>query len=74
MATHSSIHAWRILWIEEPGRLQSIESHRVGPDLATEHIRMQTIHMLLLLSESPFLSITKQHLLIVQRLRANSSL
>ena len=24
MATHSSIVAWRILWTEEPGRLQSI--------------------------------------------------
>ena len=25
MATHSSILAWRILWTEEPGRLQSME-------------------------------------------------
>ena len=25
MAAHSSIHAWRILWTEEPGGLQSIE-------------------------------------------------
>jgi len=30
MATHSSIPAWRIPWTEEPGRLQSIGSHRVG--------------------------------------------
>ena len=30
MATHSSILAWRILWTEEPGRLQSIESQRAG--------------------------------------------
>ena len=29
MATHSSILAWRIEWTEEPGRLQSIRSHRV---------------------------------------------
>ena len=29
MATHSSILAWRILWTEEPGRLQSIGSQRV---------------------------------------------
>ena len=29
MATHSSILAWRITWTEEPGRLRSIESHRV---------------------------------------------
>ena len=26
MATHSSILAWRILWTEEPVRLQSMES------------------------------------------------
>ena len=26
MATHSSILAWRIPWIEEPGRLQSMGS------------------------------------------------
>ena len=32
MATHSSILAWRILWTEEPGRLQSIESQRVRRD------------------------------------------
>ena len=28
--THSSILAWRIPWTEEPGRLQSIGSQRVG--------------------------------------------
>ena len=32
MATHSSILAWRIPWTEEPGRLQSTGSHRVGHD------------------------------------------
>ena len=26
MTTHSSILAWRVLWAEEPGRLQSVES------------------------------------------------
>ena len=30
MATHSSILAWRIQWTEEPGRLQSMGSQRVG--------------------------------------------
>ena len=30
MATHSSILAWTIPWIEEPGGLQSIELQRVG--------------------------------------------
>ena len=32
MATHSSIIAWRIPWIEEPGRLQSMASQSVGHD------------------------------------------
>ena len=30
MATHSRILAWRIPWTEEPGRLQSMGSQRVG--------------------------------------------
>ena len=30
MATHSGILAWRIPWTEEPGRLQSMGSQRVG--------------------------------------------
>ena len=30
MATHSSTLAWKIPWMEEPGRLQSIGSQRVG--------------------------------------------
>ena len=29
-ATHSSILAWEIPWTEEPGRLQSIGSQKVG--------------------------------------------
>ena len=32
MATHSSVLAWRIPWTEEPGRLQSTGSQRVGHD------------------------------------------
>ena len=30
MTTHSSILAWKISWIEEPGGLQSMGSQRVG--------------------------------------------
>ena len=30
MAPHSSILAWKIPWTEEPGRLQSMRSQRVG--------------------------------------------
>ena len=32
MATRSSILAWRVPWTEEPGRLQSMWSQRVGQD------------------------------------------
>ena len=32
IATHSSTLAWKIPWTEEPGRLQSMESQRVGHD------------------------------------------
>ena len=38
MATHSSILAWRIPWTEEPGKLQSMGSQRVGHNLATEQL------------------------------------
>ena len=42
MATHSSILAWRILWTEEPGSLQSMELQR--HDLANKH--MYSINLL----------------------------
>ena len=32
MAIYSSTIAWKIPWIEEPGRLQSLGSQRVGHD------------------------------------------
>ena len=32
MAPHSSTLAWKIPWMEEPGRLQSMASLRVGHD------------------------------------------
>ena len=32
MAPHSSTLAWKIPWTEEPGRLQSMGSRRVGHD------------------------------------------
>ena len=35
MAPHSSTLAWKIPWTEEPGRLQSIRSLRVGNNWAT---------------------------------------
>ena len=32
IATHSTVLAWRILWTEEPGKLQFMVSHRVKRD------------------------------------------
>ena len=32
LATHSGTLAWKIPWMEEPGRLQSMGSLRVGHD------------------------------------------
>ena len=37
MVTHSSIHAWRIPWTEEPGGLLPIDSRRVGHNSSDSH-------------------------------------
>ena len=36
MAAHAGILVWEIPWTEKPGRLQSMESQRVGHDLAIQ--------------------------------------
>ena len=40
MAPHSSTLAWKVLWTEEPGELQSMGSLRVGHDWATSLSRI----------------------------------
>ena len=42
MATHSSVLAWKIRWTEEPGRLQSMGSQRVG------HYWVTSLHFMML--------------------------
>ena len=44
MATHSSTLAWKIPWTEEPGRLQSMGSRRVGHDWATSLLLFTFMH------------------------------
>ena len=44
MATHFSMLAWRIPWMEEPDRLQSTGLHKVG------HNRATSLHFTLYLS------------------------
>ena len=38
MATHSGMLSWKIAWTEEPGRLQSTGSQRVGHDFTFFHL------------------------------------
>ena len=45
MAIYSSILAWRILWTEESGRLQSMGSQRVRYDLALRHALAEHDHL-----------------------------
>ena len=44
MKTHSSIPAWEIPGMEEPGGLQSMGSQRVGHDWATEQQQQQNVN------------------------------
>ena len=43
MATHSSILAWKIPWMEEPGRLQLIELLRVGHEWVTNILKIVSV-------------------------------
>ena len=54
MATHSSILAWKTPWTEEPGRLQSIGSQRVGHDRETSLDLRDYFHV----SPAPWLHLT----------------
>ena len=43
MATHSNILAWEIPQTEEPGRLQSMGSQRVGQNLVSKQQQLQNL-------------------------------
>ena len=43
MATHSSTLAWRVPWMEEPGRLLFMGWQRVGQDLTTKQQQQRKI-------------------------------
>ena len=47
MATHASTLAWKIPWTEEPDRLQSMGSQRVGHNRGTSLSRLSQIPQLL---------------------------
>ena len=54
MATHSSVLAWRILGMGEPGGLPSMGSHRVGHDWSDLAAAAAAVHFNLLGSFTPF--------------------
>ena len=58
MATHSSILAWKIPWMEEPGRLQSMGLQRVG------HSWVTSLHFILTLNKADKTSSIKNKRLI----------
>ena len=62
MATHSSILAWKISWMEEPGRLQSMGSQRVGHDWATSLLlRFRNSNLEKAMAPTPVLLPGKSH-------------
>ena len=74
MAAHSSIVAWKISWTEEPSRLQSMGSQRVGHDWATSpslHFHRQCLstykYLLSTLTDSMDMSLSKLQKLVMDR-------
>ena len=63
MATHSSVLAWRILWTEEPGKLQSTGLQRVGHDLGIKHHHHHIHERFLNIGSSDMVDITIVYLL-----------
>ena len=53
IATHSSILAWEIPWIEEPDGLQSMGSQRVVHDLVAKQQQVRIYFLLLNKKNSP---------------------
>ena len=56
MAIHSNILAWRILWTEEPGGLQSMGLQSVGQDQATNTFTFEMVILLMLAFGFPLLA------------------
>ena len=54
MATHSSILVWKIIWTEEPGKLQSLGSERVG---RTKWLSIHVLYTLCLCGEEVSISV-----------------
>ena len=70
MATHSSVLAWRIPGMGEPGGLPSMGSHRVGYDLsdsaAAAALWGKNFHLSLTQPECLYIYIIKSHISLLQ--------
>ena len=67
MAAHYSILAWKVPWMEEPGRLQSMGSQRVGNDRVTSlSFFLSFLHpckiRLLVISQSEYMGVPTKSL------------
>ena len=62
MATHSSTLAWRIPWMEEPARLQSMGLQRVGHDFTFTFTLLLLCLLLAIHIIVKILFYTKKHL------------
>ena len=61
MAIHSRTIAWKIPWTEEPGRLQSMGSQRVGHDWATSlSLKKIKLHCSILKIKTSIISLRNQ--------------
>ena len=61
VATLSSILAWKIPWTEEPGRLQSMESQKVGHNWVTDFHLSALVMLLFTMAKINAHSATKRH-------------
>ena len=66
MATHSSIHAWRFPWTEEPGRLQFTGSQRVKYNLSDLSMHQKKKRKLKLTLFIDFANIIKDNTLVLR--------
>ena len=73
MATYSSILAWEIPWTEEPGRLQSMGSQRVGHDWATSRKVMITLYQIKSICLHDSLKMNKEYKACIIKYHRNSS-
>ena len=67
IVTHSSIFAWKILWTEEPGGLQSMRSQKIGHYSVTHNCEkraLKKLRILMSLRQNSCLELTTHSILV----------